>query len=78
MFINMREKCLSEHTFPQKNLNERNNEYINTSINIIFYIYNMLLNILFFTVIYRKPNTGHTNINFESLNIKSVWLSGRA
>ena len=78
MFINMREKYLSEHTFPQKNFNERNNEYINTSINIIFCIYSMLLNICLFTVIYHKPNTGQTNINFESLNIKSLWLSGRA
>ena len=74
----MREKRLSEHTFPQKNLNDRNNEYIKASINIIFCIYTMLLNICLFTVIYHKPNTVHTNINFESLNIKSSWLSGRA
>ena len=74
----MREKCLSEHTFPQNNLNERNNEYINTSINIISCIYSMLLNICLITVIYRKPNTGHKNINFESFSIKSLWLSGKA
>ena len=74
----MREKCLSEQTFPQNNLNDRNNEYIKASINIIFCIYSMLLNICLFTVIYRKPNTVQTNINFESLNIKTSWLSGRA
>ena len=78
MLINMREKYISEHTYPQKNINEGNNEYINTSINIFFCIYSMLLNICLFTVIYRKPNTVYTNINFESLYIKSSWLSGRA